>query len=198
MNTQKSIFLLFAAVLLSLTSLTRNNCFISYYQDETTLFHERGMPTDEKEYREIILGSHFDNFNMNTSFKERWQRYCDDHILAFRNFIDKYPESAFVPEAKLRIAEYYQLSFRKHKARKWLDDIIKNHTNDKHYSLRKKHEVEEWTAAWALYYRGKWFNKKADLKKIIINYPESRIFGKNEKNGKTRIFIKKILPPSQK
>jgi outer membrane protein assembly factor BamD (BamD/ComL family) len=110
----------------------------------------------------------------------------------YEKFIKKYPNGLLVDEAKLRIAEFYSVIKECWKAKKWLDDIIKNHPSSDMEELKVKYAfvggqvvykgVElvfkgEKTAAWALYYRATWFpsaNSKNDLLRIIKDYPESR------------------------
>jgi len=196
----KAQYLLFSffAIFISI-SIGSGEIFASLYVGKNTIrSQQENAPSDEKAYRNIFLRLRFDDFNMSVPFYKRWQKYCDLYIGAFENFVLLYPKSAFVPEAKLRIAEFYHLSYRKHRARKWLDDVIKNHSSDKHYSLHKKYKDGDWTAAWALYYRGKWFNREDDLKKIKISYPESRVLDKENAKSKTKISIRPLLFPSRK
>jgi len=170
----------------------------SFQVDKNTLLNKRSMSIDEREYLDILFHSHFDNFDMSVPFYKRWQKYCDLYIKAFEVFIKKYPKSTFVPEAKLRIAERYHISYRKSRARRWLDDLIINHPNDRHYSSRKKYVGSEWTAAWALYYRGKWFNEKDDFEKIKIRYPGSRVLEEKSIDAVDKILIKPLYPPPRK
>lgn len=106
----------------------------------------------------------------------------------YEEFIRKHPDSSFVPEAKLRIAEFYDVICQRKKAKIWLDDIIANHREDDHVSIKVYYSLEgeysrfelipsgEKTAAWALYYRAIWFpkNKTEDLKRIVNEYKDSK------------------------
>jgi hypothetical protein len=110
----------------------------------------------------------------------------------YEEFVRKYPNSFLTDEAKLRIAEFYNVISQVWKAKKWLDDIIKNHPHSNMEELEIKYAFVggqivysgfklifkgEKTAAWALYYRATWFpsaNSKNDLLRIIKDYPESK------------------------
>jgi len=110
-------------------------------------------------------------------------------ISEYVKFIDEYPLSKFVDDAKLRIAEFYDVIRQRHQAKRWLDDIIENHPGDDYYAIKVYYTrsgddysrfeltpTEEKTAGWALYYRTLWFpgenneSRKADIKKILKDY----------------------------
>ncbi|MBU1178923.1 hypothetical protein KKB69_01100 [Patescibacteria group bacterium] len=106
----------------------------------------------------------------------------------YEDFIKKYPESDLVDEAELRIAEFYSVIGQTWKAKKWLDDIIKNHPQGYHDSIKVNFACDgrsyssfellplrEKTAAWALYYRGAWFskNRREDLNRVVKEYKDS-------------------------
>ena len=127
-------------------------------------------------------------------------------ISKYIRFIDEYPLSEFVAEAKLRIAEFYDVIRQTHRAKRWLDDIIKNHPDDDYYTIKvhyKKMQYarfellpsKEKTAAWALYYRAAWFPGKnnsdriTDLKKILKQYG---------KKGKVSAIAKEALQKYEK
>ena len=106
-----------------------------------------------------------------------WPEKCRKIIAEYRDFLKKYPQSEFGDEAKLRIAEFYQLSWQSEKARPWLDDIIKNHPRADYFSLGGKIPPPAKTAAWALYYRGLWFPRPesiADWERVLKEYPGSQ------------------------
>ncbi|MDP1629576.1 MAG: tetratricopeptide repeat protein [bacterium] len=122
-----------------------------------------------QEYRQIFFGN-LRNQEMD------WPEKCRKIISEFQAFIKKHPKSEFTDEAKLRIAEFYELSFQKIKALPYLNDIIKNHPDADYFSLGETFEPGMKTAAWALYYRGLWFGGAQaieDWKKILEKYPES-------------------------
>lgn len=106
-----------------------------------------------------------------------WQENFNNAVNSYKKFLKDYPASKFSPEAKLRIAELYQLLGQKSHAKPFLDDIIKNHAADAYYSIIT-HELDgEKTAAWALYWRAVWFKNltpKKDLERIIKEFPESK------------------------
>lgn len=114
----------------------------------------------------------------------------------YKQFIYEYPLSDLLDEAKLRVAEFYELGYQKQRAKKWLDDIIKNHHQDfykrikveygksrgvYYYKNFKLTDTTTKTAAWALYYRALWFwypqgkfeKAETDLLRIINEYKES-------------------------
>jgi len=110
-------------------------------------------------------------------------------ISKYIKFIDKYPLSKFTDEAKLRMVEFYDFVEQRSRAKRWLDDIIENHPNDKYHVIKVYYTrrgdtysrfelllTQEKTAGWALYYRAIWFpgknneNRKADIKRILKDY----------------------------
>lgn len=121
--------------------------------------------------------------NKVVDFLPWFQKHSDKIIFEFEDFIKKYPDSDLVPEAKLRIAERYQISWRKEMALPWLNDVINNHPSDKHYSMIKHGWSGEYTAAWALYYRYAWFSRAdtTDLETIFNEYPDSKEVVENVK-----------------
>ncbi len=122
-----------------------------------------------KEYRQIF----FENLR---NQELDWPEKAEKIINEYKNFLRKYPDSEFADEAKLRIAEFYELSFQKEKARPYLNDIIKNHPNADYFSLGSPCPGTK-TAAWALYYRGLWFLRPQsidDWERILREYPESK------------------------
>jgi hypothetical protein len=105
-----------------------------------------------------------------------WPEKCQKIIAEYRQFLKKYPESEFSDEAKLRIAEFYQLSWQKEKSLPWLNDIIKSHPKADYFSLAGPCRAGVKTAAWALYYRGLWFPRSEsidDWQRVLKEYPES-------------------------
>jgi len=106
-----------------------------------------------------------------------WSEKCRKIIGEYLLFIVKNPWGEFVDEAKLRIAEFYELSQQKEKALPYLNDIIKNHPQADYFSLGSKYEENAKTAGWALYYRGLWFpslQSTKDWEKLIKEYPENK------------------------
>ena len=106
-----------------------------------------------------------------------WLEKCQKIIGEYLLFIVKNPRSEFVDDAKLRIAEFYELSYQKEKALPYLNDIIKNHAVADYFSVIKGAQPNTKTAAWALYWRGLWFPRPEsinDWQKIINEYPESK------------------------
>lgn len=123
-----------------------------------------------QEYRQIF----FENLrNQDLDWPEKCQKIIGEYLV----FIVKHPWSEFVDEAKLRIAEFHELSYQKKKALPYLNDIIKNYSQADYFSLSSKYDRGVKTAAWALYYRGLWFpgpQSVVDWKKILEKYPESK------------------------
>jgi len=133
------------------------------YKVKRSVYKNRGK-TGNKDWDELYV----------IYIKEVWTPHSDRMIKSFMEFIIKYPGSDLIPEAKLRIAEYFKMSFRPAKAKFWLNNIIELHKDDKYYS-RKKHGLDgEWTAAWALFYRAKLSKNKEDFLRIIREYPKSK------------------------
>lgn len=143
------------------------------------LYPERG------EYEKIFLGNLRDQ-------SLSWPEKCRKIIIEYRLFIAKYPFGEFVDDAKLRIAELYELSYQKERALLFLDDIIENHPYADYFSLSPKYENGAKTAGWALYYRGLWFKRPEDLQRLIKEYPENK---KAVKLAKTELI--KFSPPKK-
>lgn len=125
---------------------------------------------DLLEYRQIFFG------NLNNQDLD-WFKKCQKIIEGYKRFLQKYPQSEFVDEVKLGIAEFYELSFKKEKALPYLDDIIQNNPQADYFSIGKNSYSGEKTAAWALYYRGLWFLRPQsidDWERILREYPESK------------------------
>lgn len=150
------------------------------------------------------LGDYYNNNNTAKEYLSIFVEYLlaskpteeSDYFLAvksltidkYKEFIRKHPDSSFVPEAKLRIAEFYDVICQRKNAKKWLDDIIANHKDDDYYGIKVYYNLEgeysrfelifsgEKTAAWALYYRAVWFpkNKTKDLQRILNEYKDSK------------------------
>ena len=123
-----------------------------------------------KEYRQIFFANLRDR---DLDWPEKSQKIIGEYLL----FIVKHPRNEFVDEAKLRIAEFYELSYQKKKALPYLNDIIKNHSQDDYFSLGSKYNKDTKTAAWALYYRGLWFIRPQsidDWQRVLKEYPESK------------------------
>jgi len=57
----------------------------------------------------------------------------------YLSFLTKYPKSSFVPEAKLKLVEFYLYIKDKEQAAQWVDDIIKNHPNDITYEIKREY-----------------------------------------------------------
>jgi len=110
----------------------------------------------------------------NASAEEsQWRKACLEIVKNYQTFLKDYPKSELVDDAKLRIAEFYELGGRKDKAKKWLDEIIKNHSEADYYSIVIQKNNGEKTAAWALFYRGYWFKEKKYLLLIVESYQNS-------------------------
>ncbi len=123
-----------------------------------------------QEYARIF----FENIRkQNVDWQEKFQKIIDE----YKNFINKYPRSEFTDEAKLRIAEFYQLLDNKEKSFPYLNDIIANYPNADYFSLGSRFEPKAKTAGWALYYRGLWFlrpNSINDWEKLLEKYPGNK------------------------
>lgn len=141
---------------------------------------------DVEEYKNI-----FADFLMNSDKILVFQERCRAAIKKYKEFIQKYPQSDFAPEAKLRIAEFWDIVREQRKAKKWLNDIINNHSQDNYFKIKVHRTATgnylrleladsgEKTAAWALLYRALWFAKglkglEENLVRIINEYPESK------------------------
>ena len=150
---------------------------------EEILKNHQNYPELE-EYRQIFLNN---MSNPDLYWPEKGQKI----IAGYREFIKKYPRGEFTDEAKLRIAEFYELLFQKGKSLPFLNDIIKNHSTadyfSLYFSLNKKAQSAPKTAAWALYYRGLWFHRPDDWERILRKYPESR-----EAAGLAKNALKKL------
>ncbi len=118
--------------------------------------------------------------------QQKWIKFCLKMVNDYKNFIQQYPRSLLVDDAKLRIAEYYHAAGMKYKAKYWLEDLIKNHSKDNYcivkifelkiglrrkyiYYFEEDHNIK--TVAWALFYRGYWFGEKKYLEQILKEYP---------------------------
>ncbi len=80
---------------------------------------------DEKEYLKIFADFMRVEKGDKTDFAAAALKTAGD----YERFIRDYPGSELVDEAKLRIAEFYELGYQKQRSEKWLDDIIENHPN---------------------------------------------------------------------
>lgn len=144
------------------------------------------LDIEREEYKQIFFDFLSANKVLNFNGITKWLT-----IDRYEAFLKKYPKSPLADEAKLRIAEFYNVIGQTRKAKKWLDDIIKNHPGsdmetleaiyaDKDseaiYSGVRLISSGEKTAAWALYYRAIWFpeNRKEDLLRMVNDYPESQ------------------------
>ena len=112
-------------------------------------------------------------------------------IRELKEFIKKNPNSRWAAEAKLRIAEIYNLSgivmlsdrssleLKPNKdwfvhAKPWLLDIAKNHPDLLQFDGAKGVETDQPIAAQALYYLGIWSNDISYLKQLAEKYPRSK------------------------
>jgi len=117
-------------------------------------------------------------------------------IKEYKDFVKKYPRSRLVDDAKLRIAEFYNIwgtagegDFMKRKlnvpenwrkeAATWLLDIVENHSDAKAVSYPGPEESKEFTAAHALYFLYAWDRPqdKKYLEILVQKYPESEVAG---------------------
>lgn len=113
-------------------------------------------------------------------------------IRDYEAFIKKYPGSRLIDDAKLRIAEFYNISGSvgekkflpnikfsdrwREKANKWLKDVVINHPRDKISDPLSGEDLGEPAAALALYYLYAWNNRdERYLKELFEKYPESRL-----------------------
>ena len=113
-------------------------------------------------------------------------------IKEYKNFVKKYPNSRLVDDAKLRIAEFYNIwgtagegDFMKRKlntpenwrkeAAKWLLDIVENHPEARAIYYPEPKETKEYTAAYALYFLYAWDRPrdKKYLEMLVQKYPKS-------------------------
>ena len=117
-------------------------------------------------------------------------------IKEYKDFIKKYPNSRLVDDAKLRIAEFYNIwgtagsddllerktrateNWRK-EANRWLLDVVENHPDDKAVSYPKTEETGEYTASYALYFLYAWGapKDKKYLEMLVQKYPASEAAG---------------------
>ena len=117
-------------------------------------------------------------------------------IKEYKDFIKKYPDSRLVDDAKLRIAEFYNIwgtagsddllkrktktpeNWRK-EANRWLLDIVENHPDAKAVSYPEPTETSEYTAAYALYFLYAWSvpRDKKYLEMLVQKYPQSEAAG---------------------
>lgn len=155
----------FIAVCVSLLLILGFSGFVRAASQEEILQDLWKYPELE-EYRRIFFENLHDQ-NLD------WPEKCQKIIAEYRGFLKKYPKSEFADEAKLRIAEFYELLWQKEKSLPWLNDIIKNHPQADYFSLTGTFRPGVKTAAWALYYRGLWFGRIGDLKRVLNDYPES-------------------------
>jgi len=113
-------------------------------------------------------------------------------IKLLREFIKERPDSVFVDEAKLMIAEAYRLTsevdsdrqsykfpkiqynvYWKSEATFWLIDIVTNHPKSRYVSVMSGKDEGEYTAAIALWYLGLWNKDGRFLAKLASDYPAS-------------------------
>ncbi|MEK7566528.1 MAG: tetratricopeptide repeat protein, partial [Patescibacteria group bacterium] len=115
---------------------------------------------------------------------------------AYESVAEKYPNSRLVDDAKLRIAEFYNIwgtagsddllerktrapeNWRK-EANRWLLDVVENHPDDKAVSYPKTEETGEYTASYALYFLYAWGapKDKKYLEMLVQKYPASEAAG---------------------
>lgn len=170
------VMIFFIASFLALSAIfSHANTFMVYFKSKV-------ISADVKDY-EKIFRIRPPRQNKPVEFRPWFQKHSDKVILEFAKFIEKYPNSDLVAEAKLRIAERYEISWRKENALSWLNNIIKHHPDDKYYSVVRHGLNGEWTAAWALYYRYVWFSRpdKKDLEAILEKYSDSQEVVRNAK-----------------
>lgn len=105
--------------------------------------------------------------------EEGWKKACLKMVGDYKVFLEKYSQSQLIDDAKLRIAELYQLAGQKNKAKPWLNEIVEKHPDADYYSIVTHQNNGEKTAAWALFWRGYWFKNKDDLRLLIEKYPDS-------------------------
>ncbi len=129
---------------------------------------------ERREYEEIF-------WIQRDSIDGEWEVTFRRVISRYEKFLEKIgDDSEFADDAKLRIAEFYQILGQKEKAKPYLDDIIKNHPAADAYGIRKGGNNGSKTAAWALYWRAAWFGPKKgrltenkDLLAILKKYKDS-------------------------
>jgi len=194
------LILLFLAALFVLLASSeaaaniRNKTFEDYFRDYFS--RDVGVkiaPADNEkaeeiriEYLQIFAGYLRRRFSPTDDFCDSVEKSA---IVPYMQFLKKYPSSELVDEAKLRIAEFYDVAFEREKARVWLDDIIENHPNDNYLAISVHYTPDrsgyssfeliltaEKTAAWALYYRGAWFkeHREKDFQTILEKYGNCR------------------------
>lgn len=149
-------------------------------KDPYTFRLSDNLQQDYKEY--LLLFDHYlDSVGSDRSYLETIGRY--------QQFIANNQDSNLIDEAKLRIAELYNLMPPPNPASlAYLNNIISNYVQADHYSIRRNRLTDELyldtnpvcekTAAWALFYKAIWFksNKeqaKACLEKILSEYQTS-------------------------
>ena len=143
--------------------------------------------SESDEYLKIFKESRLEE-----DLKEKIEVVYPRAIKEYIDFIKKYPESHLVDDAKLRIAEFYNLTAAKAgekelfpdikfsddwrgEANKWLKDIMANHPNDKISDPGSGQETGEPTAAFALYYLYVWnFRDPKYAKELLEKYPHSQ------------------------
>ena len=135
----------------------------------------------------------FNQIFREASQKEKVEVVYPKVIEDFKRFVREKPKSRLAAEAKVRIAELYNLTSPQSKnslegsldqkieynknwlveANKWLADVVQNHTQDKRFDYVHGKEINESVAAQALYYLGHWNRNFTYLSELLNKHPES-------------------------
>ena len=124
------------------------------------------------------------------TFKDRVEKNYPDTITCYEAYIRNHPQSPFLDDAKLRIAEVYNLSAGRSgereqfpyirfndgwlpMANKWLHEVVLQHAHDKRFDRSKARDLDEPPSALALWYLGTWNRNIAYLKRLVDEYPQS-------------------------
>ena len=128
--------------------------------------------------------------NLKITVEETYPKMIEE----FRDFLKRRPDSFLAGEVKLIITELYRLSGTvfpedkyspffeytkfdynwRNKARPFLRDIIKNHSNKRRFSIVSAELTNEYTAAVALWYLGAWSWEVKPLERLLRDYPTSK------------------------
>ncbi|MEX1063920.1 MAG: hypothetical protein WED06_01120 [Candidatus Paceibacterota bacterium] len=162
-------------------------------QENTIYDHERQRRYEDYAILHYIWISAFGARADPLDLKTRVEVVIPNTLKSLKKFVGERPDSYFLDEAKLLIAEvnflsgpagsnrldptYFQTKFNMswlEAAKPWLMDIINNHPEDRYFDIIGGKSENEFTAAIALWYLGAWNGDPNFLRMLILKYPTSK------------------------